>query len=74
MAGQFLQLRDEMRGECSAVRAEIRDGDAALGEEIRRGDEETRNYMRVLHEEVIARIATIGEGGSPPKPKPKARR
>ena len=27
------------------------------------GDEETRRYMRVLHEEVIARIATIGEGG-----------
>jgi hypothetical protein len=27
------------------------------------GDEETRRYMRVLHEEVIARIAMIGEGG-----------
>jgi hypothetical protein len=26
------------------------------------GDEETRRYMRVLHEEVIARIATIAEG------------
>ena len=30
---------------------------------IAEGDEETRRYMRVLHEEVIARIATIGEGG-----------
>lgn len=26
------------------------------------GDEETRRYMRALHEEVIVRIATIGEG------------
>ena len=34
---------------------------ARIGE----GDEETRRYMRVLHEEVIARIATIGEGGRP---------
>ena len=48
---QILQLRVEMRGEFAAVRQEIRDG-----------DEETRRYMRVLHEEVLARIATIGEG------------
>ena len=32
------------------------------GEEIRLGDEETRRYMRVLHEEIISRIATIQEG------------
>ena len=28
---------------------------------MREGDEETRRYMRVLHEEVIERIATISE-------------
>jgi len=48
---QILHLREEMRSEFSAVRQEIRDG-----------DEETRRYMRVLHEEVLARIATIAEG------------
>lgn len=48
---QILHLRDEMRDEFAAVRQEIGDG-----------DEETRRYMRVLHEEVLARIATIAEG------------
>ena len=47
---QIVQLRNEMRVEFSAVRAEIREG-----------DEETRRYMRVLHEEVISRIATLAE-------------
>lgn len=26
------------------------------------GDEETRRYMRVLHEELIGRLRTMGEG------------
>jgi hypothetical protein len=51
---QIGQLRDEMRVEFSAVRAEIREG-----------DEETRRYMRVLHEEVISRIATLAESRRP---------
>jgi DNA anti-recombination protein RmuC len=38
---------------------------AELIARIAEGDEETRRYMRVLHEQVIARIATIGEGGRP---------
>jgi hypothetical protein len=29
---------------------------------VRAGDEETRRYMRVLHEDVIARIAAIRNG------------
>ena len=52
---QLVQLREEMRGEFSAVRQEIREG-----------DEETRRYMRVLHEEVLARIATLAEGRHAP--------
>ena len=40
------------------------DGLSALREEIRAGDEETRRYMRVLHEEVIYRISLIGESGA----------
>lgn len=68
---QIVQLRDEMRGEFSAVRQEmnamgsalgmeIRAVDEALRAEIRAGDEETRRYMRVLHEEVISRIEVLG--------------
>lgn len=50
---QFLQLREEMRAEFSAIRNEVQAGDEAvvrtLREEIRSGDEETR---RVLREEI----------------------
>ena len=68
---QILQLREEMRSEFAAVRAEMREGDRSviqqLREEIRAGDEETRRYMRVLHENVIARIAAIGESPRAPR-------
>jgi hypothetical protein len=52
---QIVQLREEMRGEFSVVR-----------QEIRNGDEETRRYMRVLHEEVLARFAMLGQGRGVP--------
>ena len=39
------------------VRAEF----AAVREDIRTGDEETRRQMRILHEEVISRIALLGD-------------
>ena len=62
---QILQLRDEVRGEFSALRREIADGADLLRNElraeIRQGDEETRRYMRVLHEDVIARITALGD-------------
>lgn len=48
-------IRDELRGEMHGIRDELRT-------EIRTGDEATRTFMRVLHEEVLARIATLGEG------------
>lgn len=47
---QIVQLGTEMHDELSAVRIEMRGG-----------DEETRRYMRVLHEEVISRLARIQE-------------
>jgi hypothetical protein len=67
---QIVQLGDEMRAEFSATRAELRkemrDGDdetrRTLREEIRAGDEETRTLMRVLHEDLVARIALIQRG------------
>ena len=75
---QIVQLRAEMRGEFSAVREEIRSGDEetrrvlggridetarVLGERI----DDNGRHMRVLHEEVIGRLATIQEGQSAPR-------
>lgn len=61
---QLVQLRDEMRVEFSAIRggAGTNVTLSSLREEIRAGDEETRRFMRVLHEEVITRLALIEEG------------
>jgi len=66
----ILQFRAEVRGEFSAVHREMqRIAETLRGEtqgmaqtlraEIRAGDAETRRYMRVLHEEVLSRIAAI---------------
>ena len=46
---QIVQLRDEVRAEFSTTRADAR-----------AGDEETRRYMRVLFEDLVERIKTIG--------------
>jgi len=46
---QIVQLRDEMRAEFSTTRADAR-----------AGDEETRRYMRVLFEDLVERIKSIG--------------
>jgi hypothetical protein len=67
---QIVQLREDLRSEFSALRADLR-------VEIRGGDEDTRRVlrdemrelfadnqrqMRILHEDVISRIATIRQG------------
>ena len=70
MRDEFAALRMDGRTGNNETRLtvgeEIRAGDEetrrVLREEIRAGDEETRRYMRVLHEEVIARIALTQEG------------
>jgi hypothetical protein len=59
---QTVQLQNEMRDGFSAIRAELHDGFAQLRTEIKAGDEETRRYMRVLHEDLVSRIATIQKG------------
>ncbi len=51
---QIAQLRAEMHDEFSSTRLE-------LLRRISASEEETRRFMRVLHEEVIGRIATIAE-------------
>ena len=71
LASQIVQLRTEMRDESSAIRQEVRAGDEetrrVLRAEMRAGDEETRTLMRVLHEDVVNRIALIGEVRRPSK-------
>ena len=52
---QIVQLRQDISVGFSALRDDLR-------AEIRAGDEETRRFMRVLHEDVIARIAAIRHG------------
>jgi hypothetical protein len=62
-------LRAEIKAEGEAIRTELRAVIEAEGEvirtglrkEIRDGDEETRRYMRVLHEEVLSRMVIIQE-------------
>lgn len=65
MRAEFSAIRQGMSSESGWVRAEfaaVRQEFAAIRQEIRDGDEETRRYMRILHEEVLSRIASLGEG------------
>jgi len=59
----FCALREETEEMRGALSGEIRGGDEetrrALSGEIRAGDEETRREMRVLHEDVLDRIARM---------------
>jgi hypothetical protein len=52
---QILQLRTELRDGFYSL-------DGGLRAEIRAGDEETRNYMRMVYEDLMSRITIIGEG------------
>jgi hypothetical protein len=51
---EFVTVRDDF--------VTVRDEFAMVRTEIRQGDEETRRYMRVLYEDLIERIRTMGEG------------
>jgi hypothetical protein len=72
-------LRDEIRAGDEetrrVLRDEIRSGDEetrqVLRDEIRSGDEETRTLMRVLHEDVVGRIALLGEGRPAQRKQPR---
>jgi hypothetical protein len=54
LESQLSQFREEVRVEFSTTRSE-------LGAGMRRLNDETRAQMRVLHEDVVARIALLGE-------------
>jgi hypothetical protein len=60
LESQIVQLRLEARDEFSATRAQLR-------EEIRSASDRTETLMRVLHEDALTRIATMGEGRRPGK-------
>ena len=62
---ELKEFRADVEAEFGKVHAElalVRDEFAPVRTEIREGDEETRRYMRVLYEELIGRIRTMGEG------------
>jgi phosphoglycerate-specific signal transduction histidine kinase len=54
-------VRGELHAEMRELRSEMQRLREELRGEIREGDQETRRYMRVLHEDVIARIAALGD-------------
>lgn len=64
MRAEFAAVRDEMRTEFAAVRGEMRTEFAALRGEMKEAVAQTHVHMRVLHEEVIARLAVIGESSA----------
>ncbi len=59
---QIQQFRQEVRDEFSATRTELRAEIVAAVRSLRDAIVETNTYMRMLHEEALARIATVGEG------------
>ena len=55
-------FRTELKGTAESLTESLTQSlTKSLRAEIREGDEETRRYMRVLHEDVIARIAALGD-------------
>ena len=58
LESQVLQLRSEMREEFSTTRQEVQAGDAETRRVLLA---DLGSQMRVLHEDVIGRIALLGE-------------
>ena len=73
MRAGFAALRAEMQEREERLRAEMREGQENLRVEMRTGDEETRRLMRVLHEDVIERIARLAGNGAGDGPRRRRR-
>ena len=56
-------LRDEIRAGFAEVTRQLQELEHRFEQRLERGLEETRLHMRVLYEDLVTRIATIGEGG-----------
>jgi len=75
MREEFASVRKEfanVREEFANVREEMRLRGEALEQRMEQGFDETRRHARILYEDLVSRIATIGEGG--PVPRRRARR
>jgi predicted nucleic acid-binding Zn-ribbon protein len=66
LESQIVQLRDEMRSEFSAVRTDIRTGDEEtrrmLTERMESLFDANERHMRLLHEDLVERLARSSEG------------
>ena len=71
LTSQVSQLRTEMRAEFSAVRNEMRTEFASVRGQMAEQVGGLATQMRVLHEDVIGRIALLQEGRSAPKRRAK---
>ena len=66
VAGEFSAMRTEVAGEFSAMRTEVA-GEFSMQRAhfetaLANGQDETRRYMKVLYEDILSRIALLGEG------------
>jgi hypothetical protein len=59
---QIVLLRDEMRSEFSAVRADAVETRRVLTERMEFLFDANERHMRLLHEDLVERIARSGEG------------
>jgi hypothetical protein len=59
---QIVLLRDEMRSEFSAVRADAVETRRVLTERMESLFDVSGRHMRLLHEDLVERIARMGEG------------
>lgn len=80
LRSEISQLRTELRVELSAIRGEMAAGFGAVREdmatfraEMIARDDETGRHARMLHEDVIARLALTREG-KPRSPRTRKRR
>jgi hypothetical protein len=62
VAGEFSAMRAEVAGQFSATQAVTLSRFEKLETALADGLDETRRFMRVLHEDVLSRIALLGEG------------
>jgi hypothetical protein len=56
------RLRSEISASEDRLRGEVRESEERLRGEMRSTNEETRRHRLVLHEELLTRLRTIGEG------------
>ena len=62
LESQIVLLRDEMRSEFSAVREDAAETRRVLTERMESLFDTNQRHMRLLHEDLVERIARIGDG------------